>query len=330
PHSRCGEKTPCLLLQGLKCGGILSAPFGNVSSPNFPGLYPYDTDCVWLIVVTEGSSVLLTFHHFDLEYHDNCEFDYIKIYNGVSEDQGNLLGKFCGTSFPPPFTSSWNVMSIIFHSDNHVASQGFSAIQAAEAKSRADSRYYVCGGVLTGLSGSITSPDYPENYPNNAECHWVIQATSNSVIKLIFVDFQMENDEQYGCDYDHLAVFDGGTEKASLLGKWCGRETLSPIISSRNKLLLVLHTDRNTANRGFSVAYIGGKLMQYHTNYTSMELCKMLQPNSLLCMQKVNKNSEAHAWFQAKNRHFSKLALFTLIYLCQVRSATRQLKLSIF
>ncbi|XP_033007957.1 CUB domain-containing protein 2 isoform X1 [Lacerta agilis] len=348
----------------IKCGGVLSAPHGNISSPNFPGLYPYDTDCMWLIVVTEGSSVLLTFHHFDLEYHDNCEFDYLMIYNGISEDQGNLLGKFCGTSFPPPFTSSWNIMTVIFHSDNHVASQGFSAVYQKD----------VCGGVLTGLSGSITSPDYPENYPNNAECHWVIQATSNSVIKLIFVDFQMENSEQCnfdyvaifdgptmgdtllghfcghmkppdissaqkllvvfksdfniagrgfkayffsgacqevytavkgnfsspqypnyypnnikchwaiqlppgyrikvffldldlegrnsltdGCDYDHLAAFDGGTEKASLLGKWCGREMLSPIISSRNKLLLVLHTDRNTANRGFSVAYIGEK-----------------------------------------------------------------------
>lgn len=117
-----------VFLIGIKCGGVLSAPHGNLSSPNFPGLYPYDTDCMWLIVVTEGSSVLLTFHHFDLEYHDSCEFDYIMIYNGISGDQGNLLGKFCGTSFPPPFTSSWNVMTIIFHSDNHVASQGFSAV----------------------------------------------------------------------------------------------------------------------------------------------------------------------------------------------------------
>lgn len=113
---------------GIKCGGVLSAPHGNISSPNFPGFYPYDTDCMWLIVVTEGSSVLLTFHHFDLEYHDSCEYDSLKVYNGVSEDQGNLLGKFCGTSVPPSFKSSWNVMTVIFHSDKHVASQGFSAV----------------------------------------------------------------------------------------------------------------------------------------------------------------------------------------------------------
>uniref|UniRef100_A0A3B4XW54 CUB domain-containing protein n=1 Tax=Seriola lalandi dorsalis TaxID=1841481 RepID=A0A3B4XW54_SERLL len=110
----------------VKCGGILSAPSGNISSPNFPGLYPYNTDCSWLIVVAEGSSVLLTFHYFELEYHANCAYDYIKIYNGISEDEGNLLGTFCGDISPPQFTSSWNVMSIIFHSDRHVAHRGFS------------------------------------------------------------------------------------------------------------------------------------------------------------------------------------------------------------
>lgn len=106
---------------------MLSAPSGNFSSPNFPRLYPYNTECSWLIVVAEGSSVLLTFHTFDLEYHDTCDFDFLEIYNGASGDKGNLLGRFCGQVPPPPFTSSWHVMSVIFHSDKHVASRGFSA-----------------------------------------------------------------------------------------------------------------------------------------------------------------------------------------------------------
>lgn len=106
---------------------MLSAPSGNFSSPNFPRLYPYNTECSWLIVVAEGSSVVLTFHTFDLEFHDTCGFDFLEIYNGVSGDRGNLLGRFCGQVPPPPFTSSWHVMSVVFHSDKHVASRGFSA-----------------------------------------------------------------------------------------------------------------------------------------------------------------------------------------------------------
>ncbi|GAB5575103.1 CUB domain-containing protein 2 [Prionailurus iriomotensis] len=116
-----------LLQPCVKCGGVLSAPSGNFSSPNFPRLYPYNTECSWLIVVAEGSSVLLTFHAFDLEYHDACGFDYLEVYNGASGDKGNLLGRFCGRVPPPPFTSSWHVMSVVFHSDKHVASRGFSA-----------------------------------------------------------------------------------------------------------------------------------------------------------------------------------------------------------
>ncbi|XP_062437571.1 CUB domain-containing protein 2 [Rhea pennata] len=350
-------------LAGIKCGGVLSALSGNFSSPNFPGLYPYDTECTWLIVVAEGSSVLLTFSHFDLEYHDTCGYDYLQVYNGVARDRGNLLGTFCGNRPPPSFTSSWHVLAVIFHSDKHVASHGFAAAYRRDA----------CGGELTALSGEITSPDYPENYPNNAECRWSIRAAAGASVRLVFADFQVENDDecsfdyvalfdgptaaaarlgrycgsgspphtvssghellvvfksdfniggrgfkayfysgecqevytavkgnfsspQYpnfypnnlkcqwtiqlppgyrikvffldldlegrssltdGCDYDHLAAFDGGAENASLLGRWCGREQLSPIVSSGNKLLLVLHTDRNTAKRGFAVAYVG-------------------------------------------------------------------------
>ncbi|XP_036301063.2 CUB domain-containing protein 2 [Pipistrellus kuhlii] len=348
-------------MKGVKCGGVLSAPSGNFSSPNFPGLYPYNTECSWLIVVAEGSSVLLTFHAFDLEYHDTCGFDFLEIYNGAAGDQGNLLGRFCGQVPPPPFTSSWHILSVIFHSDKHVASRGFSAGYQKDA----------CGGVLTGLSGVLTSPGYPDHYPNDAECRWVIRAAGPATVKLVFADFQVEGSAECAydyvavlgapgparghrfcggarppalvsrgfelqvvfksdfniggrgfkayffsgecqevytavrgnfssphypsaypnnvrchwtirlppgyrvklffldlelegpnsltktCDFDHLAAFDGASEEAPLLGRWCGRHLPPPVTSSRNQLLLLLHADRSASRRGFSVAYIG-------------------------------------------------------------------------
>ncbi|XP_039341949.1 CUB domain-containing protein 2 isoform X3 [Mauremys reevesii] len=250
--------------KGVKCGGVLSAPYGNFSSPNFPGLYPYDTECTWLIVVTEGSSALLTFDHFDLEYHDNCDYDYLKIYNGFSEDEGNLLGKFCGKSSPPQFTSSWHVMSIIFHSDKHVASQGFSAAYRKD----------VCGGVLTGLSGVITSPHYPENYPNNVECRWIIRAVPNSIIKLVFADFQMENNE--GCNFDYVAVYDGPTMGDMHLSHYCGNMKPPDIVSSTHELLVVFKSDFN----------IGGKCQEVYTaikgNFSSPQYPNFY-PNNIKC-----------------------------------------------
>ncbi|XP_044769970.1 CUB domain-containing protein 2 [Neomonachus schauinslandi] len=386
-------------MKGVKCGGVLSAPSGNFSSPNFPRLYPYNIECSWLIVVAEGSSVLLTFHAFDLEYHDSCGFDYLEVYNGASGDKGSLLGRFCGRVPPPPFTSSWHVMSVVFHSDKHVASQGFSAGYQKD----------VCGGVLMGLSGVLTSPDYPDNYPNNVECHWVIHASGPATVKLVFVDFQVEGSEectydyvavlggpgpahghrycgstrpptlvslghelqvvfksdfniggrgfkayyfsgecqevytavrgnfsspQYPsaypnnihchwtirlppgyrvkvffldldlegpnsltrtCDFDHLAAFDGASEEASLLGNWCGHHLPAPVTSSRNQLLLLLHTDRSTTRRGFSVAYIGVVPMNVSCSRTDFQILIAAQTLAPLERTKVYLGSRSCA-----------------------------------
>ncbi|XP_015210799.1 CUB domain-containing protein 2 [Lepisosteus oculatus] len=260
--------------KGVKCGGILSAPNGNISSPNFPGLYPCDTECVWLIVVAEGSSVLLTFHHFELEYHADCAYDYVQIYNGASQDQGNLLGTFCGENPPPPFTSAWHVMSIVFRSDRHVAHSGFSV----------GYRKDVCGGVLTGLSGTISSPDYPDSYPNNAECSWTVHVSNRTVVSLVFLDFQLENNEQ--CEFDYVAVFDGPTARHRPLGNYCGSETPPSAVSSSNRLLVVFRSDFNIGGRGFKAYYYSGECQQIFTaikgNFSSPQYPD-IYPNNINC-----------------------------------------------
>uniref|UniRef100_A0A8C7A696 NADH-cytochrome b5 reductase-like n=1 Tax=Nothoprocta perdicaria TaxID=30464 RepID=A0A8C7A696_NOTPE len=238
---------------GIKCGGVLSAPSGNFSSPNFPGLYPYDTECTWLIVVAEGSSVLLTFSHFDLEYHDACGYDYLQVYNGVTRDHSNLLGTFCGHQPPPSFTSSWHVLAVIFHSDKHVASHGFAAAYRRGSRSGG---CYVCGGELTALSGEITSPDYPENYPNNAECRWSIRAAAGTSVRLVFADFQVENDDE--CSFDYVALFDGATAAAARLGRYCGSSRPPRTVSSGHELLVVFKSDFNIGGRGFKAYFYSG------------------------------------------------------------------------
>lgn len=43
----------------------------------------------------------------------------------------------------------------------------------------------MCGGQLRGPTGVITSPNYPVQYDNNANCTWVITATDTSKVKVI-------------------------------------------------------------------------------------------------------------------------------------------------
>ena len=46
------------------------------------------------------------------------------------------------------------------------------------------------------LNGSISSPNYPQNYPNDANCSWMIALNTPSKINLTFNDFDVENDKQ--------------------------------------------------------------------------------------------------------------------------------------
>lgn len=41
----------------------------------------------------------------------------------------------------------------------------------------------MCGGQLRGPSGVITSPNYPVQYDNNANCTWVITASDTTKVK---------------------------------------------------------------------------------------------------------------------------------------------------
>ncbi|MEQ2178925.1 CUB and sushi domain-containing protein 2 [Goodea atripinnis] len=64
-----------------------------------------------------------------------------------------------------------------------------------------------CGGTLRGQSGVITTPNYPAEYNNNADCTWTVLAEPGDTIALVFSDFQLED------DYDLLEV--SGTDGPS-------------------------------------------------------------------------------------------------------------------
>ena len=42
-----------------------------------------------------------------------------------------------------------------------------------------------CGGVISSLSGSFSSPLYPENYPTDIQCVWEIHVDKKFRIELM-------------------------------------------------------------------------------------------------------------------------------------------------
>lgn len=118
-----------------------------------------------------------------------------------------------------------------------------------------------CQQTLTSISGNFTSPNYPNIYPNNINCHWTITLSAGYRVKLAFPIIELEDQNSLTglCDYDSVAVYDGGSDSDPLLGRWCGSDYPPSVLSKGNKLLVVLTTDRNYAFKGFLASYIGGE-----------------------------------------------------------------------
>lgn len=118
-----------------------------------------------------------------------------------------------------------------------------------------------CQQVLAAVSGTFSSPRFPNIYPNNINCHWGITQAPGYRVKLFFpfLDLEERNSLSGECDYDSITVYDGASQADPMLGRWCGGERPPSLVSRGNKLLVVLSTDRNEAHRGFTAAYLGGK-----------------------------------------------------------------------
>ncbi|XP_019635147.1 PREDICTED: sushi, von Willebrand factor type A, EGF and pentraxin domain-containing protein 1-like [Branchiostoma belcheri] len=102
-----------------------------------------------------------------------------------------------------------------------------------------------CGGTLTGSSGTIQSPGYPQEYNTSLDCLWIIQTDEGQRLNLTFKDFEIED------EFDTLTVSSQPFQEET--SQLFSGDTSSPdsIIVSSNIALVRLRTDWNGAAKGF-------------------------------------------------------------------------------
>ncbi|XP_008299364.1 adhesion G-protein coupled receptor G6 isoform X3 [Stegastes partitus] len=106
-----------------------------------------------------------------------------------------------------------------------------------------------CNLVLTDAQGEITSPCYPQKYPNSQACKWTMQAPAGFIIQLSFLDFDLE--EAHGCIYDRVVVNTGNTDV-----KFCGLTANGLTLNSTGNVMeLSFTSDFSVQKRGFSVSF---------------------------------------------------------------------------
>ena len=106
----------------------------------------------WTLTSENGGNIQLTFVSFDLEYGEDCGYDWVEVlYGDYSE-------KFCGDTVPEVITSCGSSVVIKFYSDRYITGAGFRAEWEELTTSTP------CPTIIVSHEG------YPQsNYPNNAD-----------------------------------------------------------------------------------------------------------------------------------------------------------------
>ncbi|KAJ7305195.1 hypothetical protein JRQ81_011103 [Phrynocephalus forsythii] len=266
------------------CGGFLTKLNGSITSPGWPKEYPPNKNCIWQLVAPTQYRISLQFDFFETEGNDVCKYDFVEVRSGLNAD-AKLHGKFCGVEKPDVITSQYNNMRIEFKSDNTVSKKGFKAhffsdkdecskdnggcqheclntFGSYECQCRSgfvlhdnkhDCKEAGCDHKVLAISGTITSPNWPDKYPSKKECTWALTTTPGHRIKLIIRELDIEGHQE--CTYDHLEVYNGKDTKAPVLDRFCGTKKPEPLVSTSNRMFLRFFSDNSVQKKGFEATY---------------------------------------------------------------------------
>ena len=148
-------------------------------------------------------------------------------------------------------TATGNRMYVHFHSDVSIRGKGFRA--------NFNTLPQGCGGRFKSPSGSIHSPNYPQNYDHDSDCGWLLEVPMNHVVELTFNDFDVE--PFTNCTFDYVAVYDGPTmDDGAEIARFCGSTVPNPPVvrSTSNQMFVRLKADGSVSARGFLANFTTG------------------------------------------------------------------------
>ena len=110
------------------------------------------------------------------------------------------------------------VQRFISNSDLSTTGHGFQLQYESTDESSWTHRTGECGGDFTTPHGILTSPSYPDTYPDNSDCIYNISQPYGTSIMLIIHSLNIE--EAASCQYDYLEInYDAS---GALSDKHCG------------------------------------------------------------------------------------------------------------
>ncbi|XP_055331258.1 transmembrane protease serine 11D-like [Paramacrobiotus metropolitanus] len=225
-------------VNGQSCGGSITVGEGSpvlIQSPNYPDQYPNNAQCTWSVRGVAGKGLEFSSIAFNLEG-GSCTYDALTI--------GSQ--SFCGTSGPNNFVTGASV-TVSFRTDGSVQYSGFQvAIRVTDGAPPSSA----CGGDVTvedGKTSYITSPGFPGQYPNNADCTWTISGPAGKALQFNTVSFDTES------NYDYLALSEVVNGALTEFSRSSGSGP-SKVRSRTGEITAVFRSDSSVQRAGFNVS----------------------------------------------------------------------------
>ncbi|XP_041966337.1 neuropilin and tolloid-like protein 2 isoform X1 [Alosa sapidissima] len=112
-----------------------------------------------------------------------------------------------------------------------------------------------CGTWVRNLNGGeFTSPNYPNSYPPNKECVFILEAFPRKRIQLEFDDlYYIET--SFECRFDNIEVRDGPFGFSPLIDRFCGSRSPGLVTSTGRFMWIKFSSDEELEGLGFKVRY---------------------------------------------------------------------------
>ncbi|XP_077864849.1 cubilin-like [Saccoglossus kowalevskii] len=209
-----------------------------ITSPNYPENYEDSVFCEWIVSTESLGNIRVYVDHFKTERN----YDWVDM--GTDSNSMNLSTRILHESgnkkTPHEFYTPSSIVWLTFMSDHDKTDDGFH-MQLFDDACVAEH--------LTSESGVILSPNYPDDYPHNLDCVWVIQLPAGERIHLIFVDFYVEK------NYDKLLIGEGLDPNSDEYVEFTHRHDGEHYFSPSNEMWLRFQTDWDKSKRGFDITY---------------------------------------------------------------------------
>ncbi|KAM7358205.1 cubilin 2 [Cochliomyia hominivorax] len=197
----------------MGCGGYMYKDYSSIASPNHP--YSNDLDCDWFIETLPGTQVILTVmdFHIDSESPD-CNQNML-LFKETKNSTIELLKECQEQQIPLTVTSPSNRLYVHFRTSPIRSRKYFRAYYHNKLAS--------CGGTYRGVTGVITSPNYP-NPPTSTpyNCIWDITVPESYGILLDFKQFKLSDSPN--CTEASVEISKMSDASLQFLDKFCGSE----------------------------------------------------------------------------------------------------------